>query len=154
MKKTTIVFCLLAIMVLLISGCSCKKDVPAPAPVEPEAPVVTEPVAPVEPTLPEPEVETEYAGESDEVVTEAVCSEGKIGARLTNTGDSAVTIGKEMRILLRGMVVKDPGCETVDLASGASTVCTQLNGPFPVVDGKNEVLIRIGSTEVKATVIC
>jgi hypothetical protein len=116
---------------------------------ETQAPVVERPV------LPEPEVPTEYVGEG-KMVTNAVCTEeGKIGAVITNIADSTVEIGKDIKILLRGLVVKTPGCDKTELAPGESTTCTTLNGPFPVISGQNEVVVRIaGAKEGKATVTC
>ncbi|MEE9525579.1 MAG: hypothetical protein V3V78_03160 [Candidatus Woesearchaeota archaeon] len=112
--------------------------------------------APVEegPVLPEAEVPTEYAGES-EMVTSAVCADGKVGAVITNVADTTVTLAREWKILIRGLVVKDPGCDKTTLEPGDSTVCTTLNGAFPVVPGQNEVVIRLGGAkEGKATVTC
>ena len=118
--------------------------VPAPAPApEPEP----------EPVLPEPEVPTEYVGA--ELVSNAVCANGKIGAIITNVGEDTVSIGKDLKILMRGLVIKEPGCDKDELAPGEQTTCTTLNGVFPVIDGKNEILIRsIGGLEGKATVTC
>jgi len=104
--------------------------------------------------LPEAEVETEYAGEA-EMVTSAVCAEGKIGAVITNVAEETVVLAKDVKMLLRGLVVKEPGCDKAELAPGESTVCTTLNGPFQVMPGQNEVIIRLtGAKEGKATVTC
>jgi hypothetical protein len=117
---------------------------------EPEAPV-TEPTGP---TLPEAETPTEYAGEG-EMVTNAVCADGKVGAVITNVADTTVTLNKEWKVLLRGMVVKDPGCDKTVLEPGESTTCTTLSGTFPLVEGKNEIVVRMeGAKEGKATVTC
>ncbi len=121
---------------------------------EPETAPEPEPEPEPEETLPEPETPTEYAGEG-EIVTKAVCADEKIGAVITNIGNTTVSYGKEWKALLRGMVVKEPGCDKTVLEPGESTTCTTLNGNFPVVEGKNEVVIRIsGAKEGKATVTC
>ena len=120
-------------------------------PVEEEAPA-----APVEegPVLPEAEVPTEYAGES-EMVTSAVCADGVIGAVITNVAETTLTIVGDVKFLLRGMVVKEPGCDKTALEPGESTTCTTLNGPFQVASGQNEVIVRMeGAKEGKATVTC
>ncbi|MBW2995680.1 hypothetical protein KY332_00095 [Candidatus Woesearchaeota archaeon] len=114
----------------------------------PPAPVVEGPV------LPEAEVPTEYAGEA-EMVTSAVCADGVIGAVITNVAENTVVLATDVKMLLRGMVVKEPGCDKTALEPGESTTCTTLNGPFAVVEGQNEVIIRIaGAKEGKATVTC
>ena len=118
---------------------------------EPAAPV-EEPE--VEETLPEPEVATEYEGE-EEMVKNAVCSDGKIGAVITNVAEETMTVSEDIKFLLRGLVVKEPGCDKEELAPGESTTCTSLNGPFQVVEGKNEVVIRLArAKEGLATVTC
>ncbi len=139
------------VVVLVLLFMQLRGPTEAP-PAAPTAPVVEEVVE--EPVLPEPEVPTEYAGEA-EMVTSAVCADGKIGAVITNVADNAVTIGNELKFQLRGMVVKEPGCDKVELAPGESTTCTTLNGPFQLVPGQNEVIVRIaGAKEGKATVTC
>jgi len=119
---------------------------------EPEViePEVTEPDVPV---LPEAEIETEYEGDV-EMVTSAVCADGKIGAIITNAGDKSVVLGKDMKILLRGLVIKDAGCDKTELAAKESTTCTNLNGMFAVAKGQNEILITLGPESGKATVTC
>ena len=156
MKKTAIIFCLLAIVGLLLGGCARKEAPviePEPVPV-PDLPVeVPEPEV-VEPELPEAEVPTEYAGRGAEMISDVACSDGRISARLTNTGDSAVTVGRDMVVMLRGMVVLQPECETMALEPGQSTVCTKLNGPFPVAPGRNEIAVKIRLSDAVATVTC
>ena len=71
-----------------------------------------------------------------------------------NTGSSTVKIGSDLKVLIRGLVVLEPGCDDSELAPGESTACGNLNGPFPVVEGKNEIFGRIGPEEVVATVTC
>ena len=137
------------LVVVLVAVFMMRK--PAEVPVAPPAPVEEVEEGPV---LPEAEVPTEYAGEA-EIVTQAVCADGKVGAVITNVADVEVTLMKEWKVLLRGLVVKEPGCDKTVLAPGESTTCTTLNGPFPVVSGQNEVVVRIADAkEGKATVTC
>ena len=137
----------LVVVVVLLFAMKKPAEVPAPAPVAP----VVEPETPV---LPEAEVPTEYAGES-EMVTSAVCADGKVGAIITNVANIPVTLMAEWKIQIRGLVVKEPGCDKTTLEPGESTTCTTLNGPFPVMDGENEIIIRMGNAkEGKATVVC
>ena len=143
---------ILAVVVVIVVIAFFVLRKPAEAPPVAPPPAVEEPVE--ETVLPEPEVPTEYAGEA-EMVTSAVCSEGKIGAVLTNTAEVTLVLKTDVKFLLRGLVVKEPGCDKTEIAPGESTTCTSLNGAFPVVSGKNEALIRTtGGKEGKATVTC
>jgi len=151
MDKKNVYYILAAVVVIVIVVFLVMRK-PAEAPAEvPQAPVVEEPEAPV---LPEAEVPTEYAGEA-EMVTSAVCADGKVGAVLTNVADQEVTLMDEWKVQIRGLVVKEPGCDKTTLAPGESTTCTNLNGPFPVVSGLNEIVVRMeGAKEGQATVTC
>ncbi|MBD3354565.1 hypothetical protein GF361_01110 [Candidatus Woesearchaeota archaeon] len=133
----------IVILVLVFMRKPAEEPAPAPAP-EPEP----------EETLPEPETPTEYAGEG-EMVTQAVCADGKVGAVITNVADVTAEYMVNWKAQIRGLVVKDPGCDKTVLEPGESTTCTTLNGNFPVISGQNEVIIRIaGAKEGKATVTC
>ncbi len=150
MEKKNLYYILAAVVVVVVIVLlfTLKKPVEVP---EAPAPVVEEPV---EPVLPEPEVPTQYAGEA-EMVTSAVCADGVVGAVITNVADTQVTLMSEWKVLIRGLVVKEPGCDKTTLEPGESTTCTTLNGPFPVIDGENELIIRMGGAkEGKATVTC
>ena len=149
MEKKNLYYLIAVVVIVVVVAFFMMRQPEAP----PEVPPAPEPEAEPETVLPEPEVPTEYAGKA-EMVTKAVCAEGKIGAVITNVGEDEVTIGKDMKLLLRGMVVKTPGCDKEVLAPGESTTCTQLNGMFPVASGQNEVLVTIGAQTGKATVTC
>jgi hypothetical protein len=150
-KNQNMYYILAAIIVIVVIVAVVMMQKPAEVPVE-EA--EEEEVVEEEPVLPEPEVPSEYAGEA-EMVTSAVCADGKIGAIITNVADETVMLGSSMIFQLRGMVVKEPGCDKTELAPGESTTCTQLNGNFALVTGQNEVLVRLaGAKEGKATVTC
>lgn len=150
MEKKNLYYILAAVVVVVVLVLFFAMKKPAEVPAAPAAPVV-EPETPV---LPEPEVPTEYAGES-EMVTSAVCADGVVGAVITNVADTPVTLMNEWKVLIRGLVVKEPGCDKTTLEPGESTTCTTLNGPFPVMDGENEIIIRMGGAkEGKATVTC
>lgn len=135
------------VIIIVVAAIAMKlgKEPSQPAPVIP---------GPTGPTLPEAEVPTSYEGDT-EMVTQAVCADGKVGAVITNVADKTLQVGTEIKFLLRGMVVKSPGCDKTELAPGESTTCTTMNGDFKVVSGKNEVIVRDGSAkEGLATVTC
>ena len=147
MEKKNMYYLIAAVVVIVVVAFLLMRK-PAEVPATPPA------EQPAEQGLPEPEAPTEYKGEAN-AITNAVCSNGKIGAIITNIVDNKVTIGNELKVLLRGMVVKDPGCDKTSLEPGESTTCTAVNGPFQVVKGQNEVVVRIiGAKEAQATVVC
>ena len=143
-----LLFCILAVLVIALVGCKKAPEAPVTPPPVVETPVVEEPV------LPTPEVPTTYAGEK-ELVTNAVCANGKVGAVITNVLDTNVVLGTDVKFLLRGMVVKSPGCDKTELAAGESTTCTTMSGTVPLVPGVNEVVVRVtGAKEGLASVNC
>ena len=148
-EKQNIYYILAVIVIIIVVAAIAMKlgKEPAQAP----APVIPGPTAP---TLPEAEVPTTYEGDA-EMVTQAVCADGKVGAVITNVASETLTVGTEIKFLLRGMVVKEPGCDKTEVAPGESTTCTTMNGNFAVSSGKNEVVVRIaGAKEGLATVTC
>jgi len=148
MKNKNMYYLLAAVIIVIIIAVLLLRK-PAPA-----APETQAPTAPETPAVQAPETPTTYEGEAN-AIANVVCAGGKIGGKLTNIGATKVTIGNELKVLLRGMVVKDPGCDKTALEPGESTTCTAMNGPFKVISGQNEIVVRItGAKESQATVTC
>ena len=151
-KNNTIYYVVAVVVIILIAVFMMKKPAEEPPAVEPTP--EPEPVPePETPTLPEPEVPTDYKGEV-EMVSQMACVDGVASGRITNTDNVAWVYGKDVKVLLRGLVIHDPGCEKMELEPGESADCTTLNGPFQVVEGLNEITVRSKNKEVIATVTC
>ena len=148
-KKNIYYIAAAVIVVVIIAVLLMRK--PAEVPEEPE---VEEPevVEEEEEVLPEPKVATEYKG--DELISDAVCADGKIGAIITNIGEEEATIPKDIKILLRGMVVIDPDCEKMTLAAGESILCENVAGHFSTGTGKQQVTVILKGASAQATVTC
>ena len=151
-KNNTIYYVVAVVVIVLIAVFMMRKPADVPPAVEPtpEPEPVVEPVAPV---LPEPEVPTDYKGEV-EMVSKMACVDGVASGRITNTDTVKWVYGKDFKVLIRGLVVHEPGCDKTELEPGESTDCTTLNGPFQVVEGLNELAVRSKNKEVIATVTC
>ena len=147
MEKKNMYYLIAAVVVIVVVAFLLMRK-PAEVPATPPA------EKPAEQGLPEPEAPTEYKGEAN-AITNAVCSNGKIGAVLTNVADAKVVIGKDLKVQVNSLPVANPGCDKTELEPGESTTCTAVNGPFQVVKGQNEVVVRIiGAKEAQATVVC
>ncbi|MBW2965975.1 hypothetical protein KY342_02620 [Candidatus Woesearchaeota archaeon] len=152
MDKKNMYYIVAAVIVVVIIAVLLMRKPAAPEITEPE---ITEPEVVEEEekiVLPKPKVETEYKG--DELISDAVCADGKIGAIITNTGTESASIPKDIKILLRGMVVIDPDCEKMTLSAGESITCENVAGHFPTGTGQQQIMVRLKGAEAQATVTC
>jgi len=144
MKKAVLLLCILALGVLFIlSGCK--------APEEPEAPEVT------------PEVPEELPGEEvmapEEIIEGAwlasvSCDGEKVAATIVNQGSEDYEIFKDIKILLRGLVVTKFDCDKMTLAPGEGAICADISGGFPLAD-ENEIMLRApGGVQEVESVTC
>ncbi len=136
--KKIILFCILAISLLLITA--CKKTVEEPVI---EEPVIEEPVV-EEPVIEEP-AEPQLTGESDvvetitpglEIISGARCLNAHIEAVLTNPTEETLTIGKDAKIIINGLLSAYPVCDSNTIAPGESVYCEDITGPLTVRKGQ------------------
>jgi hypothetical protein len=140
MKRLILFLALTAL--LLFAGCKAKE----------EAEVGTPPMPPaVEET---PEV-SEPAAESGELLSATRCVDSKIQGVITNILDSEVTLGKDIKILINGLLIVDPVCDSMTLAAGESTFCDDLSGHIAIRAGKvNRVQLNAFSERAYEEVDC
>ncbi len=76
----------------------------------------------------------EVAAEEKELVSNLKCENGVISGTITNTGDSTIDLTKDIRIIIRGLVVANKllVCEKTTLKPGESTSCSKLNGVYQI----------------------
>jgi archaellum component FlaG (FlaF/FlaG flagellin family) len=130
MKKTSMVCILL--MVLILAGCKAPEDQ-------------------VNETVEEEAVVEEEAN----LVSNLNCANGVITATITNTGEETIDLSKDIRVIIRGLVVANKiiECEKTSLKPGESTLCSKLNGVYPVVEN-NALVVRFGTEQVLMDVAC
>lgn len=98
--------------------------------------------------------EIEYTRYTDDnLFSGAACSDGKIIATLTNVFDQDLYVS-DIKVLFRGLVIKDLGCYTSVLRPGSMVVCDTLNGEFALAIGTNELIVQIGDEEEIIKVYC
>jgi hypothetical protein len=149
-KSKNIYYIIAAIVVVVILVALYMRG---PAEEAPEA-VTEEPeVVEVPEEIPEPTVPTEYLG--DELISNAVCVGSEIQATIANTGTVTETIGDKLIVQVNGLVVRAPVCEKMTVGPGESVRCTNVAGPFPVREGKeNLVVVKLKGASAQATVTC
>lgn len=132
MKKTIMAFVLL--LALILAGCKAPEEQ-------------------VNETVEEQEVVVEEAEAN--LVSNLNCANGVITATITNTGDKTIDLSKDIRVIVRGLVVANKiiECEKTSLNPGESTLCSKLNGVYPVVEN-NAIVIRFGTEQVLMDVTC
>ena len=110
------------------------------------------------PEVPEDDegAETPEADVSVDMLSELRCFDNeKIEAVITNTGESAIELAKDVKVLLNGMIVVDPECDTLVLAAGESTACSDISGHIPVRDGTtNTVQLNLAGERIVEYVEC
>ena len=138
MKKLILFLALAALLVF--AGCKTAEEK-----VEtPEAPTVVE----------TPET-SEPAVESGKLLSAVRCADSKIQGVVTNTLDSEVTLGNDIKILINGLLIVDPVCDSLTLAQGESTFCDDLSGHIAIRAGKiNRVQLNAFSERAYEEVDC
>ena len=147
--KKIILFCVLTLVLLIISGCKAAEEAAPEEPIAVEEPVKEEVIQ--ETVIPE----TAIQGPTSETLSELRCVDSKIEAVITNTQDSSVELAKDIKIMINGLLVVDPECDSLILAPGASTFCSDLSGHLAIREGKtNTVKINMLHESVVDYVEC
>ena len=136
MKK--ILFVVLAMSLLLLAACKAPVEETVEEPVV-EAPVVESPV--VEEPVAEPELTGEPAPVETvtpelEMFSEARCLDEHIEAVLTNPTEETLTIGKDAKIIINGLLSSYPVCDQETIAPGESVYCEDITGPLTIRKGQ------------------
>jgi len=131
MKKT--IMALVLLLALILAGCKAPEEQ-------------------VNETIEEEEVVVQ---EEAELVSNLNCANGVITATITNTGEETIDLSKDIRVIVRGLVVANKiiECEKTTLKPGESTLCSKLNGVYPVVES-NALVIRFGTEQILMDVTC
>jgi len=134
--KKIILFFVLALALFMISACT-----------EQEGPKDTEVDTP--PEIPE-DTET-----PTEMLSGLRCIDDKIEAVIVNTGDAAVVLAEDIKILANGLIVVDPECDKLTLEAGESTVCSDITGHFNIRAGKtNSIQLNLAGSRIIKYVDC
>ena len=140
--KKIILFCILITTLLLIA---CAVEETQPEETVTEEPAITEEVI----------QETVIQGPTPETISELKCVDNKIEAVITNTQAEAIEIAKDIKIMINGLIVIDPECDSLTLEPGASTICTDLSGHLAIREGKtNTVKLNLQHESIVEYVEC
>ncbi|MEE9525364.1 MAG: hypothetical protein V3V78_02035 [Candidatus Woesearchaeota archaeon] len=120
MKK--ILICTLIITILLITGCKKAEEDIFEVP---------------EQIIPEEQEQIEEV----KMLELLRCSNGAIEAVVTNTGTEAVTLAKDVKVLVNGLLVVDPACENLTISPGESTYCQDISGHLATRTGKVNTVV-------------
>ena len=126
---------------------------PEPEITEPE-PEITEP----EVTLPESEIPPapiETMKGKLEMITEARCFDNRIEVVLTNPTDETLTLAKDAKVILNGLVVVDPECDKLEIAPKESVYCSDISGHYAIRQGEvNRIQVNMKSERGLSDVDC
>ena len=143
--KKLILICILITALLLIGG--CKKAVDEQPVTEPSVPVVVEPQ--------EGEGNGAEAAEPGKILSALKCLDGAIEGIVTNTGDKELTLAKDIKVLINGLIVVDPECDKLVLAPGESVYCRDLSGHYAIRKGQvNRVQLNLLGERAVEVVDC
>jgi archaellum component FlaF (FlaF/FlaG flagellin family) len=147
---------ILALLVLCLAGCKKAAVEEKAAPTAPTVPEPTPPQPPVTAVIPEETTEaTVQTSTKLEMVSEARCAANKIELRLTNPTQQTLTLGKDAKIILNGLVVTDPECDKLVVAPGESVFCSDISGHLSTKTGElNKVQINMGTERSTSEVDC
>ena len=139
MKKAILVCVLLAILIL--AGCKTPEA-------EPEA-------AAAEEIEEEEEAVAEEEAAPTALLSGVSCTGGVISGTITNVKDEEINVQKDIRVLIRGLVVANAllECNKATLQPGESTKCAKLNGLFQTME-TNQVVVRLGMNQEVVEVDC
>lgn len=103
-----------------------------------------------------PQLSTSLEPKAKELVSNMVCKDEKISATITNVGNVTIDIQKDIKVILRGMVVAGNllECEKTTLKEGESTSCSNIVGIYKAVSGTNRVVVRLGKSEIIKEINC
>ena len=139
----------LLLMLVLIG---CKREVEPEVVVEAPPAVEEVIVIPEEPAVPEAPVEVKTVLD---MISEARCLDNKIEVLLTNPTDETITLARDAKVIINGLIVIDPECDKLTLAPGESTFCTDISGHFSIRTGeKNRIQINMRSERGLSIVDC
>ncbi len=131
--RKIILICVLMTTLLLIACSTVEETAPEETVAEEQAEVIEEVIE-----------ETIIQEPSTEILSALKCADNKIEAVLTNTNSEPVEIAKTMKVMINGLLVVDPECDSLTLAAGESTFCSDLSGHLTVREGKtNTVKINV-----------
>jgi hypothetical protein len=147
MRKAVLLLCILALGILFLLG-GCKA--PEEEVVAPEAEVEV-PAAEAEEGLPAA-VEQEVAAGA--WLAGVACADNKVSAVITNQEGREMTIVKDIKILIRGLVVTRPDCDKMTLAPGESAICDDISGGFPLAASNIIILRAPDGVQEEATAVC
>ena len=141
--KKMIIFCILAVLVLMASG--CKTDIVEEQETESETPLIEEPV-----------IEEKAVEEPKEMLSGLRCAGDKIEAVITNVGDRTLELTKDIKIMINGLPpVADPECDKLILEPGESTICSDISGHYSIREGRvNTIQLNFYGGRVFESVKC
>ncbi|MBW2995681.1 hypothetical protein KY332_00100 [Candidatus Woesearchaeota archaeon] len=113
------------ITLLLIAGCKKAEEVTPP-----ELPEITE-----------AQEEEAELGEEGKMLTLLQCTNGAIEAVITNTGTEEATLAKDIKVIINGLLVVDPECDSMTIAAGESTYCKDISGHIATRIGKVNTIV-------------
>ena len=143
--KKIILFLILASIILIIG---CKEEI-----VEEEG-TAEEAAPPVPPEMAEEAAEPEEPA-AVEILSGLRCMDNKIEATITNTKADALEITKDVKVVVNGLVVIDPECDTLILQPGESTYCSDVTGHYAIRQGKvNTVQLNLKGESIVEYVDC
>ena len=100
--------------------------------------------APEEPTPPPvPEMMPEEAAEEPvikETLSELRCVDDRIEAVISNTNTKTLEIAKDIKVMVNGLLVVDPECDSLTLEPGQSTFCQDISGHLAIRKGKTNTI--------------
>jgi hypothetical protein len=147
MRKAVLLLCILALGILfLLGGCKAPEEEAEVPEAEVEVPEVE-----AEEGLPA-EVEQEVAAGA--WLAGVACAEGRISAVITNQEGRDMEITKDIKLLIRGLVVTRPDCDKMTLAPGESAICDDISGGFPLADSNIIILRAPDGVQEEATAVC
>jgi hypothetical protein len=163
-KSVLIILILIIFSTVLIYELGIKSEKPFIKSETPTGHVVYEPEAiPVEDAAETAETtentiekqEGEYSIPVVDAVSSVKCIDNKIELLLTNPTDKALTLARDIRVHVNGMIVVDPECDRNTLMPDRSVYCSDISGHLAIKNGKeNRVTIDMGSDRSDIVVDC
>jgi hypothetical protein len=90
-----------------------------------------------------------------EMVSKARCIDDRIELFLTNPTNNTLTLAKDIKIHVNGMIVADPKCSRDELMPGKKAFCSDVSGHLAIREGKeNTIQINMGSEKKEFVVNC
>jgi hypothetical protein len=98
---------------------------------------------PIQTVIPSQEAPPEQ-GKEGKLISYIRCHPDGIEAVIQNTGDDEVTIGKDIKVMINGLLTSSSECDKLVLAPGESTYCKDITGPISHKKGKvNKIQLNL-----------